>query len=230
MAEVSSPPSHSPVIVRPVPLKWHQRFAAVAIYGCAKALTATWQQGFKDESGVITRPDTGPVIFAIWHNRLAACMVAWHGYVRGQRPTGQLAALISASKDGGLLANVLNRFGVQPIRGSSSRRGRQALLESTSAIENGFCVAITPDGPRGPKYQVQPGVAALAQLTGAPIVPVIVRIKRRVRLKSWDAFQIPLPFARIEITFGEAIHIPRDADEAQRAEASARLKSALGDD
>lgn len=230
MAEASSPSAPSPAVVRPAPLKWHQRFAAFAIFGCAKILTATWSKDYRDDSGILTRPDSGPVIFAIWHNRLAACMVAWHGYVRRHRPGGRLAALISASKDGGLLADVLNRFAVQPIRGSSSRRGRQALLESTSAIENGLCVAITPDGPRGPKYQIQPGVAALAQLTGAPIVPVTVRIKRRVSLKSWDAFQIPLPFARIEITFGAPIRVARDADEPARAEATARLKTALGGD
>ena len=133
-------------------------------------------------------------------------------------------------KDGGLLANVLDRFGVHPIRGSSSRRGRQALLECATAIERGFCLAVTPDGPRGPKYQMQPGVIALAQVTGAPIIPVTVQIRRRITMKSWDSFQIPLPFASMHITFCEPIRVGRDADENERTQNASRLAVILGGD
>ena len=191
---------------------------------------ATWQQEFTDRTGILQQSDGPPVIFAVWHNRLASCMVAWHGYVRRQRPTGRLAALISASKDGGLLANALDRFGVHPIRGSSSRRGRQALLECATSIERGYCIAVTPDGPRGPKYSMQPGVIALAQVTGAPIIPVTVQIRRRISLGSWDAFQIPLPFAAMHITFCEPIHVGRDSGETDRAEIASRLATVLGRD
>ena len=83
-----------------------------------------------------------------------------------------MAALVSASKDGGFLSGILELFGVQPVRGSSSRRGPQALLELTTWAERGHDLTITPDGPRGPCYQVQDGVMSLAQLTGLPIVPV----------------------------------------------------------
>lgn len=191
---------------------------------------ATWQQEFTDRTGILQQSDGPPVIFAVWHNRLASCMVAWHGYVRRQRPAGRLAALISASKDGGLLANALDRFGVHPIRGSSSRRGRQALLECATSIERGYCIAVTPDGPRGPKYSMQPGVIALAQVTGAPIIPVTVQIRRRISLGSWDAFQIPLPFAAMHITFCEPIHVGRDSGETDRAEIASRLATVLGRD
>ena len=191
---------------------------------------ATWQQEFTDRTGILQQSDGPPVIFAVWHNRLASCMVAWHGYVRRQRPTSRLAALISASKDGGLLANALDRFGVHPIRGSSSRRGRQALLECATSIERGYCIAVTPDGPRGPKYSMQPGVIALAQVTGAPIIPVTVQIRRRISLGSWDAFQIPLPFAAMHITFCEPIHVGRDSGETDRAEIASRLATVLGRD
>lgn len=230
MAESSPLPDASTTLVRPVPLKWRHRVAAAAIYGSGKGLMATWRQEFTDHSGVLAQPNGGPVIFAVWHNRLASCMVAWHGYVRRQRPDGRLAALISASKDGGLLANVLDRFDVHPIRGSSSRRGRQALLECATAIERGFCLAVTPDGPRGPKYQMQPGVIALAQVTGAPIIPVTVRIGRRITMKSWDSFQIPLPFASMHITFCEPIRVGCDADENERAQTASRLATVLGRD
>ena len=82
-----------------------------------------------------------------------------------------MAAMVSASKDGGFLASILECFGVQPVRGSSSRRGPQALLELTGWAERGYDLAITPDGPRGPRYVVQEGIIALAQVTGLPIVP-----------------------------------------------------------
>lgn len=230
MDESSPTPATPATVVRPVPLKWRHRAAAAAIYGCGKTLMATWQQEFTDRTGILQQSDGPPVIFAVWHNRLASCMVAWHGYVRRQRPTSRLAALISASKDGGLLANALDRFGVHPIRGSSSRRGRQALLECATSIERGYCIAVTPDGPRGPKYSMQPGVIALAQVTGAPIIPVTVQIRRRISLGSWDAFQIPLPFAAMHITFCEPIHVGRDSGETDRAEIASRLATVLGRD
>ena len=118
--------------------------------------------------------------------------------------TPGLAALVSASKDGAFLAGILECFGVQPVRGSSSRRGPQALLELTTWAERGYDLAITPDGPRGPCYVVQDGVMSLAQLTGLPIVPVSYHVNWKIQLKSWDRFQIPLPFSRCEMYFGKA--------------------------
>jgi lysophospholipid acyltransferase (LPLAT)-like uncharacterized protein len=97
------------------------------------------------------------------------------------------------------------------VRGSSSRRGAQALIEIVSAVREGYHVAITPDGPRGPKYSIQPGIISLAQLTGAPIVPAGATIHSRKELRSWDAFQVPLPFARCELRFGKPIYVPRRA-------------------
>ena len=90
------------------------------------------------------------------------------------------------------------------------------MLELTSCIERGSDVAITPDGPRGPYYVVQPGVLALAQLTGLPIVPVSYHASWKKTLRSWDRFQVPLPFARCEITFGEPVRIPRNATDIER--------------
>ena len=100
----------------------------------------------------------GPAIYCVWHNRLALCLVPYFGYVKKRNQTPGMAALVSASKDGAFLAGILECFGVQPVRGSSSRRGPQALLELTSWAERGYDLAITPDGPRGPRYVVQEGV------------------------------------------------------------------------
>jgi len=144
-----------------------------------------------------------------------------------RRHPRKLAALVSASKDGALLAAVLGRFGVEQVRGSSSRRGPQALLELTSHAQMGYDLAITPDGPRGPRYVVQEGVIALAQLTGLPIIPVTCNTRRKLCLKSWDRFQIPLPFSKCEVILNEPILVPRQAGEAEREERRSQLENCL---
>jgi lysophospholipid acyltransferase (LPLAT)-like uncharacterized protein len=128
----------------------------------------------------------------------------------------QIAAIVSASKDGGVVARVLEHFGAEPVRGSSSRRGPQALLELTTWAERGYDLAITPDGPRGPRYTVQPGALALAQLTGQPLVPAAYCLRWKICLKSWDRFQIPLPFGRAVMKFGEPLRVPREATDEER--------------
>src|SRR5690606_2311279 len=156
-------------IVVPHSPGWRRRFAAAVIYGLANSLMATW----RCKATHVEIPNyTGPIIFCVWHNRLALSMIAYTRFAKRIWPSNGLAAMISASKDGGLLAEVLNKFGVQAVRGSSSRRGRQALLESTTWLEKNYHIAITPDGPRGPMYRVQDGIISLAQVSGAPIVPV----------------------------------------------------------
>jgi lysophospholipid acyltransferase (LPLAT)-like uncharacterized protein len=144
-----------------------------------------------------------------------------------RRHPRKLAALVSASKDGALLAAVLGRFGVEQIRGSSSRRGPQALLELTSHAQMGYDLAVTPDGPKGPRYVVQEGVIALAQLTGLPIIPVTCNTRLKLCLKSWDRFQIPLPFSKCEVILNEPILVPREADSAEREERRMKLETSL---
>jgi lysophospholipid acyltransferase (LPLAT)-like uncharacterized protein len=189
-------------------------------------LAVTLRYRVNDEYGQAKLPK-GPVIIALWHNRLGLCMRVYNSFVRPVYPTNQLAALISASKDGALLAAILERFGVQPVRGSSSRRGAQALLELSSWAERGYNLAVTPDGPRGPCYVVQDGVLTLAQVTGLPIVPGSYRLSWKIRIKSWDRFQIPLPFARCEVFFNDPIEVPRDATQKDREALRERLRSAL---
>ena len=127
-----------------------------------------------------------------------------------------MAALISASHDGGVLARALSYFNVEAVRGSSSRRGAQALLELNTYAERGYCIAITPDGPRGPAYAIQDGVVALAQLSGLPILPVSSQVRWKLRLRSWDRFQVPLPFAYCEVRIGRPVQVPRAATDSER--------------
>lgn len=216
--------------VTPHPPTWRQRAAAWVVYALEALLTSTLRWRWRDNSGGLFEgsPAT-PVIYCIWHNRLALCMGIFRKYLRCRQPERRLAAIISASKDGAFLSAVLEQFGVQAARGSSSRRGSQAFLELTTWAERGYDLAITPDGPRGPCCQVQPGVIALAQLTGLPIVPVTYQAKWKVCLKSWDRFQAPLPFSRCEVIFDAAIRVPREASDEEREAIRVQLEKTLRD-
>lgn len=182
----------------------------------AKIVSVTLRYRVKDPHGFMTRKDLRQVIYCTWHNRLALSMKLHSVLRRRHHQATGLAGLVSASKDGAFLAAILGRFGVQSVRGSSSRRGPQALLELATMSDRGYDIAITPDGPRGPCYTVQDGVMALAQVTGLPAVPVSYHLNWKLRLKSWDRFQIPLPFSRCEITIGKTLCVPRESSDTNR--------------
>jgi len=214
-------------IIVPHQPRWFQKLGAFLIYCAARAYALTLRIRWDNQSGYLMDKLGGPAIYCLWHNRLILCMEAYMAQTR-QRSVGiGLAALISASKDGAFLEAILARFGVQAARGSSSRRGPQALLELTSWAERGYDLAITPDGPRGPRYIVQPGVMSLAQLTGLPIVPFGFHAHRKIQMKSWDGFQIPLPFSRCDLRLGLPVKVPRDANDTQREEIRLQLEQTL---
>jgi lysophospholipid acyltransferase (LPLAT)-like uncharacterized protein len=154
-------------------------------------------------------------------------MEVYRRYARNRTDGDKIAALISASKDGAFLSGILRLFGVQPVRGSSSRRGPQALREMVAWGERGYDLTITPDGPRGPCYRVADGVTSLAQLTGLTIVPVAFNLSWKISVKSWDRFQIPLPFGCCEICVGKPMTVSRDASDAQREELRLELERRL---
>ena len=210
-------------VVVPHRLRAREQILAFLIFAAIRILSATWRVRLVSDLPKIP----APIIFCLWHNRLALCMKAYEKFGKAAWPAPGLAALISASKDGALLARVLRYFRVTAVRGSSSRRGRQALLELTSRIEEGLNAAITPDGPKGPKYRVQEGVIALAQITGAAILPTSMRVHSKWVTRSWDGFQIPKPFARCEIHLGEPLTIPREAEDAEREALRAELERRL---
>ena len=214
-------------IVIPHQPKWHQRLGATLLYYGLRFLAFTLRKRWTDRSGFFGNPPPGPAIYGVWHNRLALSMLIYFGHVHKHNRSAGLAAMVSASRDGGFLAGILQRFGVQPIRGSTSRRGPQALRELTTFARRDYDLAITPDGPRGPAGVVQEGVIALAQLTGRPIVPVSYHANWKIRLKSWDRFQIPLPFSRVEFFYGQPIRVPREATPADRETLRLQLETAL---
>jgi lysophospholipid acyltransferase (LPLAT)-like uncharacterized protein len=123
-----------------------------------------------------------------------------------------------------MLAEILKSFQAQPVRGSSSRRGAQALKELVHWAKDGWDLAITPDGPRGPCYKIQEGVIAAAQLSGHPLVPVSYRLNSKIQAKSWDRFQIPLPFSKCTVMIGAPISVPRKMDDKERQAIKERLQ------
>ncbi len=214
-------------VVIPHQAKWHQRLAAALLFFLIRCMAATIRFRMDDRSGYFWGAPPVKNIFAIWHNRLALSVILYQRYVRKFASGRRMAAMVSASRDGGMLAQILEDFGVEPVRGSSSRRGGQALIEMTSWAERGLDLAITPDGPRGPRYEVQEGVIATAQLTGLPIVPVSYHLNWKIRLNSWDGFQIPLPFARCDVIFGKPLAIPRELSDEQRESYRKQLEEYL---
>lgn len=182
-----------------------------------KLICFTLRFRIHDPSGFLELPPTVRMTGIFWHNRLFVIPWFFKKYMHPRKAV----ALTSASKDGEIVAAFLARFGIGSVRGSSSRRGVAAMLEMKRAAEAGHDVAITPDGPRGPRYQLNPGVITLAQKADIAVLPISVFYSRYWQLKSWDAFQIPKPFARVDITLFPLEKIPEtdtaEAFETQRA-------------
>ena len=214
-------------VVVPHAPRWYQRLAAWLVFALLRGLTTTLRYRWTDRSGYFESGPAEPVIFCVWHNRLALTMKAYYDHVHKRSWRPGMAAMVSASKDGAFLAAILQAFKVQPVRGSSSRRGRQALLELTTWAERGYDLAITPDGPRGPCYLVQEGVMSLAQITGLPIIPFSFYSPRKLRARSWDRFQIPLPFSRCNMVLEKPVRVPREATDEQREEIRQQLERTL---
>jgi lysophospholipid acyltransferase (LPLAT)-like uncharacterized protein len=167
-----------------------------------------------------------PLIYAVWHGRIL--LVPWLN-ARFQRMEGAryVRVLASRSRDGELVAAFVRRFGLEVVRGSSSRGGAGALRELARAVQGGQDVAVVPDGPRGPSCRAQAGIVSLAATTGAPIVPLGVAARPARRLRSWDRFMVPAPFARCAVVFGPAVQVGRDDDrEAVRAAVERALQDA----
>jgi hypothetical protein len=148
-----------------------------------------------DRAGIVGRPVTENYIGALWHNRLLVFPLILRRFF----PQRHGAALISASRDGDLLADAVRRFGYDVVRGSSSRLGASAILQLTQVLAAGGDVVITPDGPRGPAYELGPGIIFLAQKSGVPVLPINLEYSRCWRLGSWDRFIVPRPFAKVRV-------------------------------
>jgi hypothetical protein len=147
-----------------------------------------------------------PLAFVLWHNRLFLSPECFRRYRSGRPVYG----LVSASKDGAWLAALYSTVGIRAVRGSSRRLGREGAEGLVEALRAGNDVGITPDGPRGPRYQMKPGALIVARRAEAPILIVGAQFFGAWRLRSWDGFYVPRPFSKIRVHCEE---ISADADD-----------------
>lgn len=190
--------------------------AAALGRGYLRLLQATCR--FREEGAadrVAQARAAGPVLWAFWHNRLLGPLVPYRNRGAG--------VVISQSRDGELITRIVEGFGYVGLRGSSSRGGSRALRALLAHLRSGRDVAFTPDGPRGPRYTVHPGLGYLAAKTGLPVVPVGVAYSRKAIFGSWDRFQLPLPFATVLLHFGEPLYLDQATPQDQGSEAIRRV-------
>ncbi|NCG26028.1 MAG: DUF374 domain-containing protein [Verrucomicrobiales bacterium] len=197
----------------------------IAIFIRLIGLTLRWQ--FEDKSGLSSKPETGSVIWAFWHNRVFSMPLVYRRYLSFRSG----AVLTSPSKDGEIIVQVMKRFGVEAVRGSSNRSPVNALRRLVKYLKknNGSDAVITPDGPQGPAHVLQPGVIKLAQITGFPILPITILYSRSIVLKTWDKFEIPFPFSEVKVSLNSFHHIENTSDKQEFEAMRVRLEEDLND-
>lgn len=195
---------------RVVVIDWKVRWSIRLGWALLRVLGATWRHRVVGREALDRRaPATDPVIYTLWHGQMLP--ILW-GH---RRRTG---VVVSEHKDGEIITRILERFGMFGVRGSSSRGGTRALLEAVQVVQAGADMAFTPDGPRGPRHSFAPGALILAHRAGVPVVPLVAVADRVWRLRSWDGFEIPKPFARITVLYDT----PRSVEATSARDAAAQ--------
>lgn len=163
-----------------------------------------------------------PAVTITWHNRLLffpLMFPKWHRC--------RTVAVISASRDGQYISDLVATLGIGSLRGSSKKKGFNALHGAVKAVQERKYVCFTPDGPRGPRYRMSPGPIYLASQLKVPLFPLAINYSSFWELKSWDGFRIPKPFAKVSLVIGEPIPIPENMDSKGIEEYRNRAEEAL---
>jgi lysophospholipid acyltransferase (LPLAT)-like uncharacterized protein len=207
-----------PGSVRPAKGAWKVTLGLTVGMVVLRLLAHTWRLRVLNDEGVrASRANRVAVIFSLWHGELLPLLWVHRGE--------GVSVMISSHRDGEIVARVAEALGYGTVRGSSTRGGARALLAAVRALQAGHDLAVTPDGPRGPRHSYAPGAIAAAQRAGAPIVVVRAHASRAWTLRSWDRFIIPKPFARLTVAYSEPTRV--DATSSQGAEAEAPRFAAL---
>ncbi|MFA5940424.1 MAG: lysophospholipid acyltransferase family protein [Sinimarinibacterium sp.] len=193
-------------------------------YVVVRALASTYRFRFQGTAPVPAPAGCAAYILAIWHQNLFAGILAQTGR--------RHVVIVSRSRDGEPVSALCRRLGHHVARGSSKKGdidkgGKEAKDEMIDMLRAGVPGALTVDGPRGPAHVVKPGIIEMARATGLPIVPYLPLPSRYWALKSWDAFRLPKPFARIDIHYGAPVHVPADTAFAAFAHYQQLVASAL---
>ncbi len=200
-----------------LPLK--VRASLFAGTGVVRALAATWRYRILNGEAIESlRATRTPFVFTLWHGQMLPLL--WHHRNQG------IAVLVSEHKDGEVIARLLTLMGYSLVRGSTSRGAGRALLGLVRTLREGTDIGVTPDGPRGPRHKFAPGAAIAAYRAQAPILPIVAHVDRYWKLRTWDGFIIPKPFARVTIAYGDPTWVtassPREA-----ADHTARFESLM---
>ncbi len=192
---------------------WPARLLIVIGYRLLRLWESTFRYEVEDEAGIVSGELPRPVIGAAWHNRLLMLPISARRFVPASYRPG--SALISASRDGAWIAALVKKCGFDVVRGSSSRQGVAAILQMGDVLAAGNDVTISPDGPRGPAYQIGPGIIFLAQKSGIAIMPLHLEFSSYWRVKSWDRFFIPKPFCKARLLFGKPYQVSPTSSDAE---------------
>jgi lysophospholipid acyltransferase (LPLAT)-like uncharacterized protein len=202
---------------------WRARWLIAIGYWVLRAWEKTLRYTVEDRDKLYARPADQAGIGAVWHNRLLMLPLVLRRYF----PNRQGVALISASRDGAWIAALVERVGFDVVRGSSSRQGVGAIMQMADVLATGRDVVIAPDGPRGPVYELGPGIVFLAQKSGAPVFPVHLEYSSSWRVKSWDRFFLPKPFSKVRVIFGEGHQVGATANDEEFERERLRLQNAM---
>lgn len=184
-----------------------------------RLIGATLRVSVSSEEGGQTTLEQRPLVASFWHSCIIPSTYIW-------RDMG-IRVMSSFSYDGEYMGRIIRKFGFVPVKGSSSRNPLRALLGLRRALEAGWTVAFTLDGPRGPRHKVKPGPVGLGRSTGLPLTAFHVGVEKAWVLNSWDRMMIPKPFSRALVRFGKLIHVPRDASDEDLARYSDELQATL---
>ena len=202
-------------------LSWRSRALLLLGTGALRILARTWRfQVINPEAIDNLRAAKRAFIFSLWHGQLLPLL--WHHREEG------VVLLISEHQDGEMVARAAESLGYALVRGSTTRGGDRALISVIRELQAGREVAITPDGPRGPARKYAPGALIAAQRSGAAILPVVAVADKAWRLRSWDQFMIPKPFARVTVAYGDPAAVVAATPRAAAAEAP-RFEAIMSD-
>jgi lysophospholipid acyltransferase (LPLAT)-like uncharacterized protein len=202
---------------------WKARWLIAFGVQLLKLLGRSVRYEIEDRAGIVGQPVASNFIGSLWHNRLLIFPLVLRRFF----PYRHGAALISASRDGELLSDAIRHFDYDVIRGSSSKLGASALLQLSDVLAAGGDVVITPDGPRGPAYELGPGIVFLAQKTGKAVLPINMEYSSCWRVKSWDRFIIPKPFSKVRVIIGHPETIKSTANDSEFESERLRLQNAM---
>jgi len=199
---------------------WRVRWSAWLGSALVRVLGVTWRvRQVGDPGWRARRAARAPLVLALWHGDLLPAVWAH----RGQG----VVMLVSEHADGEIIARIGAHLGQRTVRGSTSRGAARALLGLVRALRDGDTVAITPDGPRGPRHHVQAGAAAAANRASAPVVAIGVACSRAWTLRSWDGFRIPKPFSTIVLAYTAPAEVPADVAEGTAVVAEALMRASV---